>query len=234
MIYNYFFINLILLFTFTLFLLNYVDKIHLRERFRTYGSKITSFILSYLYKNYDIIIINKYTKYLTRIIRPLNVILESITGFFEGIENKESLFILAENIQDNDNVLSDKMEYIIINYIYDKVSNVNDINNNLTSNNLTSNNSINDNSINDDSINDNSINDNSINDNSINDNSMSDDSINDDSVNDELIETFDISSNNNSNNKNKKDIVLEDESIFGGGIKRNKVVRKIKLARRRR
>ena len=63
---------------------------------------------------------------------------------------------------------------------------------------------------------------------------MSDDSINDDSVNDELIETFDISSNNNSNNKNKKDIVLEDESIFGGGIKRNKVVRKIKLARRRR
>lgn len=128
------FINLLILLGFFYYMLNFVDKVHFRERFRRYGNILTKIIIKFLYQKFDIIHVNKILRYTNYLFRPLNVILETITGFFEGIENNDPIILLAENFnKDENNIVSDKMEYVVINYIYEKPNNTN-INTNIDTN----------------------------------------------------------------------------------------------------
>jgi hypothetical protein len=72
-------------------LLSYVDRIHMRERFRQYGKKLTRLI--------SILLINEktYDRFRLIVIRPMCAISEMITGFLEGIEGLEPIIMIASN-----------------------------------------------------------------------------------------------------------------------------------------
>src|SRR5437762_3510649 len=71
--------------------LSYVDRIHFRERARRYGVMVTSIIENMMVKRII------YDKFRILIIRPICVILETLIGFLEGIENFESVIVISEN-----------------------------------------------------------------------------------------------------------------------------------------
>jgi hypothetical protein len=88
---NLYIIGLYLVCIFFWISLSYVDRVHLREKTRRYGTQIYMTLnnLSYVNMYYD--------KLRIILFRPISVILEMITGFIEGIENSDPIICLSSN-----------------------------------------------------------------------------------------------------------------------------------------
>lgn len=91
-------ISLIIVIIFQWFVLSYIDRIHFRTRTRKLGVHISNIIAYLMIKKY---IYNYFRLY---IIRPLCVILESICGFMEGIENFDPIIVISDNISYDNNI----------------------------------------------------------------------------------------------------------------------------------
>ena len=94
--------------------LSYADRIHLRERFRRIGLKIS--------KCFAYIMINKeiYDNFRILVIRPICAIMECIMGLFEGIENFEAAVFISEN---NNQYLNDLQTIIPANDVKNIIGN---------------------------------------------------------------------------------------------------------------
>lgn len=71
--------------------LSYVDRVHMKERTRRYGSILSDSFLK--------VIMNEaiYNKIRLFVIRPLCVLSEIVSGFLEGIENLEPILMISSN-----------------------------------------------------------------------------------------------------------------------------------------
>lgn len=73
-------------------LLGYVDRVHMRERFRRYGNNLSNTIAK-------LFPVNQQTgdRFRLIIIRPVCMIFEIITGFLEGLEGLEPIIMISSN-----------------------------------------------------------------------------------------------------------------------------------------
>tara|TARA_Y100000780_G_C13674115_1_gene413562 strand:- start:464 stop:1114 length:651 start_codon:yes stop_codon:yes gene_type:complete len=216
----------------------------MRERIRKFGIYLNKIFLSFFYNkinNYKIV--NIFSNYLSLLIRPFNVFLECITGLFEGIENKQPIILLAENIvHDNNSITDDTLKYITVNQIYTNNNpSKNEIIHNISNMNLE--NIINPHTLNNENINElvndkdniSEINDKSEENDNNNSNEYNDD--NDNNSSEEVVNSLNDDDGSNDDSDDDSDDNSSSSSEEDNGISDKRVIRrrpKIRLARRKR
>ena len=86
---NLYRISLLFVLIFQWFVLSYIDRIHFRTRTRKLGLFVSNIISYIMVKKY------LYDSFRLYLIRPLCVILESVCGFMEGVENFETIIVIS-------------------------------------------------------------------------------------------------------------------------------------------